>query len=236
MTLDTFVKPVTKEIGVKSMDYLTNTVEGNIIKCYYNADALSISEGHVWYDCAHLTAKELAKEFGLTIWQTSLILSALSPRCSWDKNKTDAYMFLERIYSYKTTFPGLMQAPLNKCIKVYYDENLRKYRDSFYHEVSPFNVNSVLGKYSFKTKAFAAIIAEPENTLNYVCIDTHAINIAYGSVQDSKVVGKVFSNSHLYSLFSGCYNRAADLIGIPVAELQAITWCSWRRQLKKGVK
>lgn len=213
---------------------MENTIEGNIINCYNNADALSISEGSIWYDCAHLTAKELAKEFGLSIWQTSLILSALSPRCSWEKNKSDAYMFLKRIYSYKTTFPGLMQAPLNKCISIYYNENLKKYSDAFDHEVDPLNVNSVLGKHSYKTKAFAAIIANPENPLAYVCIDTHAINIAYGSVQNSKVISKVFSNPHLYSLFSGCYNTAAYQLNIPVAELQAITWCAWRRQLKKG--
>ena len=211
----------------------------NIYKCYTNADALSRTEGIIWYQEAHLLAKEIAEEFGLTIEQTSLIIAALSPRNSWEKNKTNAYDFIYRISNHYTTFPGMMKTCTDKCASIYYNKDLQTADDrvsfpTFMWETNPLNKASILGSKSYKTKAFARTIFDPRNSHDDVVVDTHAINIANGFWQfRGKEHNKVFSNWEAYELYSKAYRVAAEWLETPVQVVQAVTWCAWRRQLSK---
>ena len=210
----------------------------NVYKTYSNASALSRTEGIIWYREANLLALEIAEEFNMSLAQTSLIIAALSTRNSWGKNKKDAYEFVNRISNYYTTFPGMMRACTNKCVSIYYDNNLKS-KDSdtcdssFIWETNPFNTSSVLGSKSYKTKAFARTIYNFENPYSScVVIDTHAINIANGYWQiTGKTHNEVFSNWEKYELYSDAYKVAAEWLETPAHVVQAVTWCAWRKQL-----
>lgn len=85
----------------------------------------------------------------------------------------------------------------------------------------------VYAKSAPKLSAFTAAIADPDASTVAV-IDRHARNIAFGQPLKRRVNRKDFR------LANEAYCEAAELSGIPVHAMQAITWVSWRNRLGKG--
>lgn len=79
-----------------------------------------------------------------------------------------------------------------------------------------------------KTRAFAAAIADPANS-TIATIDRHAYNIAMGTMEGQPKIGK-----RIFRELSDAYVGAANLAGIGVPQMQAITWVAFRN--RKGVK
>ena len=205
----------------------------NIINCYRRANSIERAEGFLWYECVSLTAKEIGREFGVDKEKVALVISAMSPRRGWNDNKRKAFEVIKNHCKFRLAYAsGCMKAGLDKCQKILDTPNGASSHILFRNAIRPDNASSVLGKHSYKTKAFAAIIFNHTNPNDYVCIDTHAINIAYGAVQTSNVVNRFFSNAELYSHMSGAYNMAAYELQLKVHELQAVTWTHWRNEIK----
>lgn len=58
----------------------------NIIEAYETATTGEHRFGEDWYEMARATAKEIAREYGMTDRQAAAFLAALSPRTSWESN------------------------------------------------------------------------------------------------------------------------------------------------------
>lgn len=75
-----------------------------------------------------------------------------------------------------------------------------------------------------KVESFYACILNPDENMPAV-IDRHAFDIAvdkrHGS--ENRPLGK-----KAYAAFQACYAEAAELAGITIPQLQAITWVEWK--------
>ena len=101
----------------------------------------------------------------------------------------------------------------------------------------------VLGKQSYKTKAFYKAIKDPEgnNLIDYVVgfdkptemavIDRHAGGVYYGYplIESER---KQLSTWKVIKRISNAYIKVAEGLDIPLNELQAVTWHSFRNKYK----
>jgi hypothetical protein len=78
-----------------------------------------------------------------------------------------------------------------------------------------------------KTRAFASAIADPAGSM-IATIDRHAHDIAMGRVHSDKErkIGK-----RVFRTLSDAYVEVASMTDHSVAQVQAITWVSWRRRI-----
>lgn len=79
-----------------------------------------------------------------------------------------------------------------------------------------------------KTRAFCSAIASP-STSTIATIDRHAYNIAMGTMDPNPSFTK-----KVFNTISDAYVECAEMAGISVCQIQAITWVSFRT--RKGIK
>ena len=168
-----------------------------------SASAEHHTQGEAWYARARDIARGLAQKYpAYPLHTTSLVLAALSPRVSWERNIAYADKLLRDGES--ATIPVLGRSKANAVAAMG-------------------GAESVNGP---KTSAFAHLIEYPDDA-NGVCVDTHAINIALGYVASEKEV-KHYAARVGNSYIAQCYvDVAADLNVLP-STVQAVTWCYWR--------
>jgi hypothetical protein len=180
--------------------------ELNILRVYHQAGSGEIDAGLRWYLIAHDEAVRLANAGGLTIEATSGIIAAVSPGLRWESNIAAA----ERIIHGE----GL------EGIGVRWYRNVIKAK-RILHGENPADV--LKGN---KVRAFWNNILEPLVSES-VCIDGHAYAIWAGKRIMLDKVPSISDN--LYAQIQGDYRSAAKLAGIRPLQLQAISWCVWRR-------
>ena len=140
------------------------------------------------------------------VWRAAGVMSAYSPLMPWPRNRQLA------IESLKSGIANPSALPLSV-------KNAQLILDGAH----PLEVLK-----GDKTRAFCAAIADPEGS-TIATIDRHAYNIAMGTMEGNPSIGK-----RVYRTLSAAYCDAAELAGISVAQMQAVTWVSFRRF--KGVK
>ena len=206
-----------------------NQIKGsyrNILNEYFNSSKEEKKLGKAFYPNANVIAWSIGNALGYSVNESANIgagiLSALSPRTDWENNIQLAYEFVEKKWADKQT-----KANNNKALKILDGEDPME----------------VLGKQSYKTKAFYKAIKDPEgnNLIDYVVgfdkptemavIDRHAGGVYYGYplIESER---KQLSTWKVIKRISNAYIKVAEGLDIPLNELQAVTWHSFRNKYK----
>lgn len=179
---------------------------------YRHATSAQISAGREWYPTAHSIARDMADHYGLTVEQTSGVLSALSPITAWDDNIRRAWQALADHTNYGTVSRGHTA-----------------------HSIA--NVNMILSGEDpnvvlrgNKTNAFYHAIRSA-GTVGHAVVDRHAWNMLLGTVGANAPTDKQYRTA------VDMFDRASQILQVPVHTVQAVTWCAWRdRNAWKTVK
>lgn len=217
----------------------------NVLKTFWQATPEEFEEGREWYRRANALAVELANtqwkpgyqhaEADLADWDRELskavaVIAVLSPQESWDRNvekarriyaEWDATKAARPIGDYRmlASWPGL-KTNATKALRILDGEK-------------PEDVVS-----GPKVTAFYRAILDPNDPRGIV-IDRHAFDVAVGRVMDDRTRGIVLGRAGAYESFVRAYERATVNLQalyptITPAEVQAVTWCVWRRMKKEG--
>jgi len=182
-----------------------------ITKVYNQADTTD-KKARNWYTDACRFSLSLGVKYRLESYKAAGVIAALSPMCSWTKNKVDADHFLDSMKQigdpslYKYTS---YNANVLKAVRILEARN----------EKEVFKI--LRGSYGFKTASFFWNIYKPESDL-YVTIDRHAYRIATGEDVKSMTERK-------YNQVVRMYREAASKLGERPINLQAIVWTAHRR-------
>lgn len=189
-----------KSIGVRVARENTDIYRGNILAIYESSTDLERLEGMQWYADARAFCGALAAEYGYSIEAVAGVVSAVSPRSPWGRNKEIARELVRR-FSSDIGFRGLTintNAAIAYMILAGDDprEHFRDKRLAFWH--------NILGHY------------------DQVTLDAHMVRILTRDDEYETIA------SSAYCLVESVVQDAADEVGIPPAHLQAITWVTWR--------
>ena len=175
-----------------------------------------MTEGRNWYAQAHTIACNLASRYSISRAQAAGVIAALSPRNKWERNVLDAENLIQAFKAAGKegaatvkvcTFGGNKQ----KAIRIL--------------ELTTVSDASVLDVLSGpKLKEFYSCIAD---IYGEVCIDGHAYSIWTGGRVTLANVPSI--GIKLRQQIKADYIRAADEANIRPHEMQAVTWCVWRR-------
>jgi hypothetical protein len=187
----------------------------HILAVYNLANVADRANGEAWYPVASSIAQTLADSYGVSYIQAVGVIAALSPRNKWERNIADAESLI-KVYTVDPesaadvkvcTFGSNKQ----KALKILADSNI--------------DADGMLAILSGpKLREFAScIMGNPEE----VCIDGHAYSIWLG---DRVTLANVPSiGVKLRRQIKADYVNAARELGISAPEVQAVTWCAWRR-------
>ena len=207
------------------MTTTTTTTKGikNIVAVFDLASAGEVTEGLDWYDRAHRIAERLSSIYNVDIALAAGVIAALSPNNRWERNVVDAENVIrayiagtdDDVMNVKVCTYGKMKA---KAIKILEAGNFTDAED----------IASILN--GQKITAFFWCIVGSED---HVCIDGHAYSIWFGDRLTMKEVPNI--GKRLWSNIERDYLLATDLINkrdkadLTPFQVQAITWCAWRR-------
>lgn len=178
----------------------------NIIGLYTQATLDDLREGMSWYEDANSFCKGISEEFNFPLPKVAAVVSHLSPRNRWSRNKKDV-VSLFKAYRDKKDLHQVKVATFNtnrsKAVAVIKGET---------QDWQP---------HGPKTRAFFKNIL---GCSDLVTVDTHAYSIAKGK----RIVNKAINKSE-YKRIEECYKTAASMLGIQPYQLQACTWVTFRR-------
>lgn len=180
----------------------------NIETVYNAANKKEVNDGVTWYGRAREFCEALAYKHNLPIWKVALMVSALSPRNKWGRNKADTRaVILKGLDAKCATF----HTNKEKACKIFHASSLTEGLE-------------ILGK-GKKTRAFFMNIYNYNS--NKVCIDSWACRIAK--------LGKDSPTVKQYIDLEKAYQIVAAKHGLVPMDLQAVTWVAYRDRLSKEV-
>lgn len=188
---------------------MVNATTDNVIQVYREATPEQVAEGLAWYDEAHSLAQDFAETYGITLEVAAGVIAALSPMNSWGVNKNLAAKFLEAGGLDK----GYLSTGLSKARQI----------------LAGGDIEPILfGTRGSKVLAFYHGILTAGQTES-VCIDRHAydivVNHRHSDTHDPRpsVTGKRYAEA------AEKYREAAARLGtMSAAQVQAVTWVTWR--------
>ena len=188
------------------MKKLTVRQQANRIeKMYLQASYQEIKLGKMWYRFASIFAFKLSVKYEIKLKQACDLISILSPQNKWEQNKIDAI----KILSGKTNGIFATKQAINEALMV------------------------VNGKFEIpesRTKTFAFSKAiETAGYSDRIVIDRHAISIAEGRLtpKGRGVTKKEYRDAET------AYNVIANKDDLPPSQIQAITWLTYKRIVKR---
>lgn len=160
----------------------------------------SRSDGKIWYIRVNRFCRDLGFKYNQPTWKVAAIMSALSPRTSFENNCYDTEELLKNVLNAK------LKSPL------FFKKAIAIYNASCYNEVRSF----------FKEKTGRKTLSFFENIMligNRATIDTHMIRHLgiKGSLTDKK-----------YREAEKAIQDYAEKINIKTYDLQAILWTTVR--------
>lgn len=172
-----------------------------VLAVYDGATKEDVLQGTVWYEDAEEVARDIAAGTSFSVEQIAGVLSAVSPRMPWGRNKTVAREIVRR---YKAgahgDFSGLgIGANIRLAVKIL-------------QGASP---ESVLKN---KRLAFYRNIAGDPNA---VTVDVWGTRIVAGPDYDSP--------GNCYDAVVNAYAEAAEVVQLPARIMQAVVWVTYRR-------
>lgn len=187
----------------------------NILGVYNLANTADRFNGARWYPEASMIACDLVERYGVSYFQAVGVIAALSPRNKWERNLADAEnlikVFLIDAESVDSVKVCTFSSNKAKAIRILSDK--------------PTSHDAVLAILSGpKLQEFYSCIVGINDE---VCIDGHAYSVWAGdriTLADIPKIGK-----KLRQKIKADYREAARQAGISADEMQAVTWCAWRR-------
>lgn len=187
----------------------------NILAVYNGASSDNMRWGLSWYPFANRIALSMGGGRAQHLNRNAGIIAALSPMNHWTNNVTKARMVISargNIVAVKGQPNGIgLSGNVNKACAIY-------------KGADPIDILS-----GDKVTAFYRTIVDPTGDIDPV-IDRHAFDIAVGEVTSDKRRGAL-SRKNVYREFADAYREAAKIAGIGSAQMQAITWVTWREAL-----
>ena len=180
----------------------------NIEKVYLQANTKEVNEGLTWYGRTREFCEDAAFKYNLPVWKVALMVSALSPRNKWSRNKQDT---LDVIRNGLDATCATFNLNKEKACRIFHAASLKEGLD-------------ILGK-GKKTRAFFMNIYNYNS--NKVCVDSWACRIAKLG-KDTPTVKQYRELEKAYRLVAAKYNH------VPM-DVQAITWVTYRDRLSKEV-
>lgn len=181
-----------------------------ILEWYALASPDEIVRGSSWYDHAHQYAVALAKKHDTNLAVAAGVISALSPKTTWERNLLDA----------SAVFTVGDDATVTS-----YGHNKKKALALIDGSLAPDNAFSTAG---YKTLQFWRNICSP-NVAGPVTIDRHCTRAALGSDLHPNEAIKWSRHPRKYERIQLAYQNAADEIGVLPYQLQAVVWLVFRR-------
>jgi hypothetical protein len=186
-----------------------------IAAVYSLASVAEHAQGRRWYRSAYMIADQLATAYGVTTATAAGIIAALSPRNKWERNVVDA----ENILKVNQLDPDSLESVKVCTFGANKAKAIRILRDN---AVTTDAVLTILS--GPKLQEFFSCIMGIDSE---VCIDGHAYSIWAGdriTLDSIPSIGK-----KLRAEIKKDYREAAAQAGIEPHEMQAVTWCAWRR-------
>lgn len=206
------------------MKNTTTTVDetigtANIIAVYALATSGERVEGMEWYNRANRVAATIASEHGISLETAAGVIAALSPNNRWERNIVDAENVI-RAFS----IGGAEEA---ENVRVCTYGKMRTKAIQILEATSIVDHASILNGRKI-TAFYECIIGRTDA----VCIDGHAYSIWFGDRLTMKQVPNI--GKKLYAEIVSDYVQAARILSangtsVTAFEVQAITWCAWRR-------
>ena len=191
----------------------------NVLAVYDLATSGERVEGMEWYNRANRVAATIAAEHGISLETAAGVIAALSPNNRWERNIVDAENVI-RAFS----IGGAEEA---ENVKVCTYGKMRTKAIQILEATSIVDHASILN--GRKITAFYECII---GRMDAVCIDGHAYSIWFGDRLTMKQVPNI--GKKLYAEIVSDYVEAARILSengtsVTAFEVQAITWCAWRR-------
>jgi hypothetical protein len=190
--------------------YKLKKVKDNLLHFYNEVkdDQDLVSQGESWYLQANIWCEKLAVNYGISTYKVASVLSALSPRNNWERNKQDAEAVIQ------TWRKGGSPDDVTVCT---FTSNKQKAFDI---------LNSVaeIEPKSLKTRAFL---------LNIAYLDPEAVTIDVWHLRacfDRMIVPKSLTPT-IYKQLQDLTIKLAKERGLRGYEFQAIVWGAVRGSL-----
>jgi hypothetical protein len=196
---------------------------GNILAVFFKATDLETINGAEWYPAANHAAQIMAARYNVTLKTAVGVIAALSPNNAWERNLLDADSMI-RAYS-----AGGHDAADSIKVGTYNANKIKALAI-----LSGDDCLQILG--GLKVRAFYDCILAGDS----VCVDGHAYAIWTGGYIPTTKTPKI--TPKLYEAIAADYRLAAATINsilqaeYSAAQIQAITWLTWRRIIKEGNK
>ena len=188
----------------------------NVLAVYQLANTADIAQGATWYHVANTIASRLARKYDISERQAVGVIAALSPRNKWERNTADA----ENLIRVFTSDPESVDS-----VKVCTFSRNKAKAIEILRLSDPVREEQVLGILSGpKMQEFYGCIIGVHDE---VCIDGHAYCVWAGDRITLANVPKI--GAKLREKIKVAYCRAAQEVDVTPAQMQAITWCVWRR-------
>lgn len=176
------------------------TLAENIIACLDRATPAEIEDGITWYPRAHEFARSLDAN---NVYRASGVIAALSPRKEWGLNMRMAKR------TFDTGIASGNTGAMNRVAQSIFD-----------------GMPAMDALKGDKTRQFCTAIARAGDS-DIAVIDRHAYDVAVATIHTDKTRPSITKN--VYRRFAEAYYQASIESGFSVAELQAITWVTWKR-------
>lgn len=167
----------------------------NIIDAYNLATPTILEDGFVWYGEGLLLITDIARNYGYSVEAVTAAMAHLSPRCMWSRN----VLACERLCALQDKLPGIMTRSWDMAANALDADN---------------PLETLNGD---KVKRFAANFLGDTNS---VTIDAWAVKVAAGD----RWAEINLKHKGVYAKIEKAYQKAASILGIEPAHLQAITW------------
>jgi hypothetical protein len=171
-----------------------------------------------WYWRARTYCENLAHKYNTTVETVAGILAALSPGCPYERNMKDAEATVATWCGMVGNFDG------HKCAT--YRRNVAKAIAICEGAHVEYTLAPKPRRSGMKCLAFYRAIMEPWRA-DSVVVDRHALALAHGRKYTKGVTYRRYQD------FARSYKIAAYKVKVGVNELQAATWCHWRKEKVK---
>lgn len=181
----------------------------NLLQHWKRVDGTTLAEGLTWYPSALQLCESMATFYKAPLDRVIDVVALCSPRASWEANRTMADRLLEAYtFGFDCPYGGpqytLAWSVLNGAV--------------------PFRSGP-------KVTAFRDCIAAAGNW-HVPCIDGHMTNMIEG--ERNRILTEAKLTPAKYRKYSAIVQQFAHKhTNLPTAQVQAVLWCHWRKEVTK---
>lgn len=215
----------------------------NVTRLFRSASPEDMSAGRDWYARASRLAAELAESLPADhphhgdVSRAAAVIAVLSPQLSWTANVRAA----RDVYEAASRLAWRMTGERDDDAIAFIADAFRGLRRNGRKAARLLTTNDPTDEIVSgpKVTAFWRTIADPTDPRGVV-VDRHAVDVTINRVTDDATRGRLLGKRGAYEVVSACYVRAARILaaelGEPItpAEVQAVTWTTWRRVAAPG--